>query len=120
LVTFECCAAPAAFPLGKAAVNFTTEDIFEAMRHGQHAVWAKLPAIQAACAIEVCIEELLQQVTLQVRQQDKLERVMAQASCPGCQCCSTLRCFLVEGLCLALEVGPRGAEPPQDSAADAW
>ncbi|KAI3428163.1 hypothetical protein D9Q98_006545 [Chlorella vulgaris] len=74
---------PTAFPLGKAAVNFTTEDIFEAMRHGQHAVWAKLPAIQAACAIEVCIEELLQQVTLQVRQQDKLERVMAQRQTMG-------------------------------------
>ena len=39
--------AAAAFPVKKAAVNFAVSDIHTAMREGQRAVWAKLPAIKA-------------------------------------------------------------------------
>jgi TAG lipase/steryl ester hydrolase/phospholipase A2/LPA acyltransferase len=69
-----------AFPLGKAAINFTAGDIWQAMRFGQREVWKQLPAIRAACEIEVRIDELLKGLALQVRHQDRLERALAQAS----------------------------------------
>lgn len=52
-----------AFPLLKSAVNFTPDDIIQAMREGQMAVWGKLPALRASCASEYAIDECLKRLT---------------------------------------------------------
>ncbi|KAL4443669.1 hypothetical protein ABPG75_011406 [Micractinium tetrahymenae] len=72
------CLPFSALPLSKSTVNFTPADILVAMQLGQRAVWAKLPAIQAACAIEVAIDEQLAKVTRQARQQARLEKAAVQ------------------------------------------
>ena len=41
-----CACLPAAFSVARAATNFSPDDIISAMKEGQRAVWAKLPAIQ--------------------------------------------------------------------------
>ena len=55
------------FSLARSAVNFTSAEIMKAMHVGQRAVWAKLPAIRAACAVEVAIDAELRVLTLQAR-----------------------------------------------------
>lgn len=48
------------------------------MREGQRAVWRQLPAIQAACAIEMCLDDQLRAVTLAVRAQTALHKAAVQ------------------------------------------
>ena len=56
-----------AFPLLRSAVNFTPEEIMKAMREGQKAVWMQLPAVRAACAVEVAVDAELRSLMLQER-----------------------------------------------------
>ncbi|PSC72827.1 Triacylglycerol lipase SDP1 [Micractinium conductrix] len=71
------CLPLAALPMSKSTVNFTPADILTAMKEGQRAVWKKLPAIKAACAIEVSIDEQLRRMTRLARQQARLQKAAA-------------------------------------------
>ena len=55
------------FPVLRSATNFTPKEILKAMKEGQRAVWSKLPAIRAACTIEVAIDAELKSLTLRSR-----------------------------------------------------
>eukprot|EP00887_Chlorella_sp_A99_P000538 scaffold17.g538.t1 len=71
----ECGACTSCAPTRDSQQRFTMAPLHEqAMREGQCAVWRKLPAIQAACAVEVAIDETLQHVTRQAQAQRRLEK----------------------------------------------
>jgi hypothetical protein len=55
------------FSVVRSAANFTPAEIITAMRAGQRAVWSKLPAIRAACAVEVAVDAELRTLTMQAR-----------------------------------------------------
>jgi Patatin-like phospholipase/Domain of unknown function (DUF3336) len=55
------------FNVARSAVNFTPAEIIKAMRAGQRAVWSKLPAVRAACAVEVAVDAELRTLTMQAR-----------------------------------------------------
>ncbi|KAL4550042.1 hypothetical protein Ndes2526B_g08220 [Nannochloris sp. 'desiccata'] len=55
------------FSVARSAVNFTPAEIIKAMRAGQRAVWSKLPAVRAACAVEVAVDAELRALTMQAR-----------------------------------------------------
>lgn len=65
---------PDIFPLARAAHNFSPDDIRVLMRAGLVATWRKLPAIQAACGVEVAIDDTLKAVTRLAQTQRRLER----------------------------------------------
>ena len=55
------------FNVARSAVNFTPGEIVKAMQAGQRAVWSKLPAVRAACAVEVAVDAELRMLTMQAR-----------------------------------------------------
>jgi hypothetical protein len=79
------------FSLARSAVNFTPAEIIKAMRAGQRAVWSKLPALRAACAVEVAVDAELKTLTMQARAVRRREehaaalthRVITRASIPS-------------------------------------
>lgn len=72
-----------AFPIARSAVNFTPAEIVQAMQEGQRAVWAKLPAIRAGCAVEVTVDAELRALTLQQRALRRREEHVAAITSRG-------------------------------------
>lgn len=58
---------PATIPIMRSAANFTPHEIVTAMRAGQRAVWAVLPCIRAACAVELAVDAELRALTMAAR-----------------------------------------------------
>jgi len=79
------------FNVARSAANFTPAEIVKAMRAGQRAVWSKLPAVRAACAVEVAVDAELRTLTMQARAVRRREehaaaltnRVLIRASIPS-------------------------------------
>ncbi len=58
----------ALWQLGKTVVNPTTEDLAKATKSGEQAIWEKLGAIEANCAVEATLDACLARITNSVRE----------------------------------------------------
>jgi TAG lipase/steryl ester hydrolase/phospholipase A2/LPA acyltransferase len=97
------------FPLLRAAVNFSRDEILRAMEEGQRAVWAKRGAIEATCGVELAFDAELARLAGAARAAQQVEaRAAAGRS-------ARLR----GGLPSWLDLRPLGLAANSDSASDA-
>ena len=107
-----------AFPLLKAAVNFSPPDIQDAIVIGQDAVFSRLAAIRAASRKEACIDECLRMLThtarlkkmAEVRKARREEKPLPKALRPSLPSWVHFGTYLATSPSSSSELGEMGGE----------